>query len=395
MTDVLLGLSAAVVKCACQVWLKDSSPAEGASESLIDIIAAKVSGNLERRRTHRFFEDLEVPIARKLNALRETEYSDVQDNEWAAAVIIAGEAFDRAKLTRETLISADLDPLMVEQQIRRALPLGVRDLAAGSTALCNRIISEGSAYIIQIADSLPHFQAGAFAEILSRTTQLLTLIEGLLDGLPKHDGVAEKSERFTTAYRRHVAIKLDRLEIFGLDFPTRRYPLSVAYISLRARGVQPEALDEQVESVLAGSPHTLVIGSAGSGKTTLLQWLAVHTAKADLSGPLADWNGMFPFLIRLRNYVNNRLPQPEQFIEGVSSHLAAEMPDGFVHELMRSGRALILVDGVDELPEEQRIKANEWLADLVTSFPNARYVVNFTALCCRPALARNRNLRGR
>lgn len=34
-----------------------------------------------------------------------------------------------------------------------------------------------------------------------------------------------------------------------------------------------------------------------------------------------------------------------------------------------------MVDGVDELPEEQRRPARDWLAGLVDAFPNARYVV--------------------
>jgi hypothetical protein len=375
MSDLLLGLSAAVVKCACQAWLKDSDFAKEASTSVVDLIAAKVSGDLDRRRARRFFEDLEIPISRKLSVLRETEYSDVPDNEWSAAVLIAGETFDRAQLSADILISADLDPLFLERQIRRGSPSATRDLTAGGTALYDRIISEGCSYIIQIADNLPRIQVGAFAELLSRTTQLLTLISGLLDDLPRHEGVAEKSQRFATGYRRHIAIKLDRLEIFGVDFPSRKYPLTVAYISLQARGGQPETGDLRIESVLANNPRSLLVGPAGSGKTTLLQWLAVRAAKADFSGELKGWNDAFPFLIRLRNYVNRDLPRPQDFVEGISPHLAGEMPDGFVHELMRSGRALILVDGIDELPEDRRIKVTEWLNDLVTSFPNARYVV--------------------
>ena len=375
MSDVILGLCAAIVKCACRVWLKDSEFAKTASTSVVDVITTKVSEDLDRRRARRFFEDIEIPISRRLMALRDTEYSDVPDNEWFAAVSAAGETFERARLSPEILISADLNPLFLERQVRKGFPSATRDLASSSTALYDRIVSEGCAYVIQIADALPHFEVGVFSELLGRTTQLLTQINDLLERLPQPEGDTDVTQRFATAYRRHIAIKLDKLEILGVDFPSRRYPLSVAYISLQARGSRPGVLDQRIESVLANSPRTLLLGPAGSGKTTLMQWLAVRCANADLPGPLVEWNGIFPFLIRLRNYVNRSLPRPENFIEGVSSQLVGEMPTGFVHGLMRSGRALILADGVDELPEAQRIMAHEWLNDLMMSFPGARYVV--------------------
>ena len=287
----LLTLCAAVVKCACQVWFKDSAFATGASTSVVDVIAAKVSEDLDQRNARRFFEDLELPIARKLSVLRETEYSDVPDNEWAAAVAVAGQTFDRANLTREVLLNADLNPLFLERQVRKSIPSSGRDLSASGTALCDRIISEGCAYVIQISDNLPHFQAGAFAELLTRTTQLLSLVDELLEGLPQHKGVAEQGQRFTTAYWRHIAIKLDQLEIFGVDFPIRRYPLSVAYISLQARGHEAGAREEQIETVLASSPYLLIVGPAGSGKTTLLQWLAVSPSSPAPDHPAAARSG--------------------------------------------------------------------------------------------------------
>jgi hypothetical protein len=69
------------------------------------------------------------------------------------------------------------------------------------------------------------------------------------------------------------------------------------------------------------------------------------------------------------------LPAPENFVSEVGRHIAADMPRGWVHRLLREGRALILIDGVDELPESQRRPARDWLAALVDAFPDARYVV--------------------
>jgi hypothetical protein len=58
------------------------------------------------------------------------------------------------------------------------------------------------------------------------------------------------------------------------------------------------------------------------------------------------------------------------------------MPSGWVHRTLRSGRALVLVDGVDEVPESDRGEARRWLEDLAATFPDAIYVVT-----SRPAAA--------
>lgn len=129
------------------------------------------------------------------------------------------------------------------------------------------------------------------------------------------------------------------------------------------------------ESVLSRTRRALVIGQAGSGKTTLLQWLAVRSALGDFGGSLTGWNDTVPFFIPLRRYVNRALPAPEELPLAVGRNLAHEMPNGWVHGLLRDGRALVLLDGVDEMPEAQREQVRSWLSDLIGNFGHARYVV--------------------
>ncbi|MFJ7586373.1 NACHT domain-containing protein [Streptomyces sp. NPDC097617] len=68
-----------------------------------------------------------------------------------------------------------------------------------------------------------------------------------------------------------------------------------------------------------------------------------------------------------------RLPLPEEFLRASGVPLSA--PAGWVEDLMLSGRALVLVDGVDEVPQRLRTRTQTWLRSLVSAFPKARYVV--------------------
>lgn len=61
---------------------------------------------------------------------------------------------------------------------------------------------------------------------------------------------------------------------------------------------------------------------------------------------------------------------------GLPSHLATSSTvSSRSGEQLRSGRALVLIDGVDELTEVRREETRRWLRELVATFPAARYVV--------------------
>ena len=156
---------------------------------------------------------------------------------------------------------------------------------------------------------------------------------------------------------------------------------AVAYVSLSTldwddKVRAPHSTGVRVERALASQTKVLVVGDAGSGKTTILKWLAVTAARGDFEDPLTEWNDCVPFLVSLRRYPDGNLPEPGRFIDEVARNLGADMPKGWVNELMRSGRALVLVDGIDELrPGRPRLAARDWLSELTGDFPEARYVV--------------------
>lgn len=398
MADLLLGLGAAVVKAACKVWLKDSAFAAGASIEIVDVIRQKISGELNQRNVRRVFEDLEVPVAAKLKVLRQHEFAAMPDSEWTAAVLAVGDTLSQARFTNADIFAGDLDPLYLRRHILAGTRGATRDLSAAGTALYHRLLTECCAYVVELTSTLPGFTAGAFAEILRRDSLIVRQFAEVLDRMPDPEavraGAAQAEADFAAAYRRQVVNRLDRLELFGVTVSesVRGYPLSTAYISLAVssdtlrgdagfarpddrRADQVGTGTLRIDDALANTYKLFLRGEAGSGKTTLLQWLAVRAARRDFPERLAAWNDTMPFLIRLRRYVGKDLPSPEGFLSEIGRHIAADMPEGWVHRLLRDGRALILVDGVDELPESQRRPARDWLAELVETFPEARYVV--------------------
>ena len=375
MADILLGLGAAVVKAACKVWLKDHDFAADASASVLDLVNAKVAGARERRHVQRFFEDIEETVADRIDTTLSTEFR-LPENERHAAVLAVADAFDRARLLQEDIFAADLDPLFLERDIRAGRPDATRDLSPRAAALYDRLLAECCAYVIEVARDLPAFHAGAFTQMLQRQTQILAGIRELLHRVPSIDDTTPDAA-FTARYRYQVANMLDRLELFGVTASdtVRRYPLSLAYVRLNAVSHEPHTGPMPIDDVLAERPRLFLRGDAGSGKTTLLQWLAVRSARGDLPGRLARANDPVPFFLPLRRWVGRALPAPEEFLSQVGRHIADEMPAGWVRRRLTDGRAVVLVDGIDELPEAERPAARDWLGALTAAYPETRYVV--------------------
>jgi NACHT N-terminal Helical domain 1/NACHT domain len=386
-----ISLGAVVVKSASKIWIGDSEFASGVTSTLVDALAGRVNSVFDQRRISRFFDDCADVVAKRLAALMEAEFRAVPANERGAALLAVRDTFERTALTDAALFRADLDARLVERQLLPAATLVLSQvwLSQDGEEVFRLVLRESCAYLVEVVTTLPKFQAGALTELLRRETSILSTLTEVLNRLPERRGMDD----FAADYGRVVANKLDRMELMGVTLAdaNRRYPLSVSYIDLSVtrRGQGPKLVRDSMiatarpgptiaraESALADVQRALIIGTAGSGKTTLLRWLAVRSARRDFSGPLAALNGTVPFFIPLRRYVGGELPGPQDFPLYVGAHIAHEMPRGWVHQLLRSGQALVLVDGVDEVPADERGQVRAWLTDLQEAFLAARFVVS-------------------
>ena len=398
MPDATLALGAAVIKTFLRIWLKDNSAAEQTGLTLTDLISTKLTDMREQRKVKRLFENLEEKVADQVLKSMEHEYRDVPSNEKEAAIYAATLAFNDTRLSMADILAGDFDSLYLERMVRHSSAVATRDLGAGAIQLYDRIIAQCCSYVVEVSNVLPGFEVGVFSVILSRETELLNRITELLNRVVALSG-GDENDRFENAYRQIVAKKLDHLELFGVTISDaiRTYPLSTAYISLTVNsekianrqpkeqklflgelGSDLHALDKQnlsIEEALTSTRRLFLRGEAGAGKTTLLQWVAVRASLRDFEQPLTDWNNLIPFLVRLRMYAGRELPSPEKFLSDIGRHIAEEMPSGWVQEKLRNGQAVVLVDGIDELPEAERPIARTWLRDLLDSFPDSRFIV--------------------
>lgn len=237
----------------------------------------------------------------------------------------------------------------------------------------------------------------------------------MLERLPDRSLFAPEGTDRDLAFRRRylelVSGTLDEVELFRRgDRGVGRARLSVAYVSLRTTGargpvgeggrrrgrelswVRPEMRDWEewggetaglrAEAALSGAQLVLLRGEAGSGKTTLLRWLAVTAARGAFTGELADWNGLTPVLVKLREFSGEAPPGLDGILDSVAGPITGVMPKAWVEREFAGGSVLLLVDGVDELLDGERRGVREWLRKLLVAYPDVRVVVT-----SRPAAA--------
>ncbi|ROP41932.1 NACHT domain-containing protein [Saccharothrix texasensis] len=368
----LIALGTVAVRTATKLWLGDHKIAAEVGGAAVDHLSGQLTRERDRRKFARLLDNFADAVVDRIEPIIDAEFRALPEHERLAAIDAVRDTFDEVDLDDDDLFAADLDAGHLDRAIRRRVPARSALLSADGTALHDLLLRECCGYVIEISRGLPAFSANALTELLRRDREMLDGIREVLARLPQRD----RTDGFDYDYRQLVARKLDHVEMFGVTLAdaSRRYPLSVAYISVMASADELSPI-HRVEELLAGARRVFIRGEAGLGKTTLLQWVAVRSALSDFPDRLADWNGTVPFFIPLRRYAGRDLPAPERFLDEVGKYVAGEMPHGWMQRKLRDGSALLLVDGVDELAAGRRDEARTWLRDLVGAFPLARVIV--------------------
>ncbi|MFG3528073.1 NACHT domain-containing protein [Streptomyces sp. NPDC047917] len=225
------------------------------------------------------------------------------------------------------------------------------------------------------------------------------------------NGITEQEiadAEFEHRYAQVMRAEHGKIRIFGLDLSrsnNRGLDLETAYLSLEAvsSGSDYDRTGEhdhdadlmlssaKVEMSFRGKHRILLRGQAGSGKSTLMQWLAIKSASGGLSGELSVLNNRVPFILRLRAMyrLDNLHPSPSQFLGVGNILIASDQPNGWADRVLRDGRALLLVDGMDEIPDEKRDEAREWLGWILEHYPNVWVLVTVRPSAVPPAWLRD------
>ncbi|MFJ9247102.1 NACHT domain-containing protein [Streptomyces sp. NPDC101776] len=402
-----LRLGTTVANTAVQTWLGGKRREQERQLPMEDLVRLRVPGLRQQRSVQRQFEGMADAVAERLEPFLAQKFRGLDESSREAALNGVCDTLAHADLSDESILAADAQPAELIRRITRSVsaPVG---LSEPETQLYELLFSECCEYYVSIVRTLPVFEERTLAELLARTSSLSDGVARVLERLPDRslfapDG-SDRDHEFRRWYMELVSNNLDEVELFRRtsDRAAAQVRLSVAYVSLRATGddgtrrrtartaralpLRPdlsgweefgaESSGMRVESALGGASRVLLRGEAGSGKTTLLRWLAITAARGAFTAELADWNGLTPVFVKLREYSGRSLPKkPEELLDGVAGNITGIMPRGWVERQLRDNKVLLLVDGMDELLGSERRLVRDWLRKLLWAYGGIRVVV--------------------
>ncbi|MEU5220173.1 NACHT domain-containing protein [Streptomyces sp. NPDC020807] len=270
--------------------------------------------------------------------------------------------------------------------LRAAAP--APDGLSTDSVLCLETLTEWAClHILEFFTQRSTFVARSLVEQTRGQSELIAKADEIIRRTPRTDG---RDVEFERRYLAHLTKKHGRLTIYGIDLRDSpdRWPLDVAYLSLEATGAgpvarpgDPDRLQDREQAVtradlaLAQHDRILLRGPAGAGKTTLVQWLTTSAAAEEPADAMDYLQGRIPFVLPLRALTRHgeRLPSPDDFLASAGCPLTP--PEGWADRVLAAGRGLVLVDGIDEIPETERGRAREWLRGLLDTYEGNRWLV--------------------
>ena len=122
-----------------------------------------------------------------------------------------------------------------------------------------------------------------------------------------------------------------------------------------------------------------------------MEWLQLAVASGEEEFVLAGEQAI-PLLLRVRQLDMTNLPRGAALVgrATASNERATLMPHGWIDRMMKAGRVLFLLDGLDETePELRDQRLIPWLSELIRDFPECHYLVSSRLVGYPPGLLRS------
>ncbi|MFG2344077.1 NACHT domain-containing protein [Streptomyces phaeochromogenes] len=369
--------SSAVAPLVKKLFVKDQ-PGAGLVSSPVRISALVSFGREKRSITPKDVEKVAAELVRRALKTAGPGEQPVTAEEATAVTHALGHSLaSLGTLTIEDYEAVDLGPEEFARTLRSHAAVISYGLSGDGELFYEQLLHTAALHILNFFTQRSTYIARQQTAQSRQLARLVRAVDVLLGRLPSQSA---EDAGFEARYAEHITGRYGTLTIYGLDTGTSEWSLDTAYLSLEAtreRDGQDGGLQIPAEQVLAQHDQVLLRGVAGSGKTTLVQWLAVTTASRTYDHGLTHLIGRVPFVLPMRRIVRPgaEFPIPGDFLKAVGCPVAGEQPAGWAERVLRAGRGVLLVDGIDEIAGDRRDAARRWLRELTRTFPGNLWLV--------------------
>ncbi|MGW2285956.1 NACHT domain-containing protein [Streptomyces phaeochromogenes] len=369
--------SSAVAPLVKKLFVKDQ-PGAGLVSRPVRISALVSFGREKRSVTPKDVEKVAAELVRRALKTAGPGEQPVTAEEATAVTHALGHSLaSLGTLTIEDYEAVDLGPEEFARTLRSHAAVISYGLSGDGELFYEQLLHTAALHILNFFTQRSTYIARQQTAQSRQLARLVRAVDVLLGRLPSQSA---EDAGFEARYAEHITGRYGTLTIYGLDTGTSEWSLDTAYLSLEAtreRDGQDGGLQIPAEQVLAQHDQVLLRGVAGSGKTTLVQWLAVTTASRTYDHGLTHLIGRVPFVLPMRRIVRpgTEFPIPGDFLKAVGCPVAGEQPAGWAERVLRAGRGVLLVDGIDEIAGDRRDAARRWMRELTRTFPGNLWLV--------------------
>ena len=219
---------------------------------------------------------------------------------------------------------------------------------------------------------------------------------GEVFGQAAADWIRDRKAPFKLRYREHLRELVRHIDIkgFAQDIPYALELLDVfVELSLDAQSLRnisanpirplPEELKQGRHAIwdylAAPNQRLAVIGPPGSGKTTLVKHLilAACSSKRWTKHPAAM---VLPILLEIRKHAKSIDEKPEYSLEDAARNqlgsFGVKAPAKWFERHLEKGACLVLIDGLDEVADEElRSAVVAWVDQQISTYPMNRFLI--------------------
>ncbi|ALB47806.1 NACHT domain-containing protein [Clostridium beijerinckii] len=371
----------------------------------LDEIKGKIKNLLDKRNVMRTISECCEAPAQVLESYFRNEKVDELSVEMIMEFI--RESINSIGIDSKILASTSLNPEKLCDEIISQYPIPKRIIEENLEFPCRMALRICTDTLCSIGPRFSEWEREAWRRNFSEFDKLQKKQDEILKLLGT-SGEGSSDQRFENTYKSHILRKMTTIDASTLRVSSKLFlDLTKVFvepdvINMSIKNENKECIEigcESLKSIEEARKQILdweesdynkrvkaeefiskelrcaIVGLPGSGKTTLLQHLILASASG---GIVFEGNkSVIPILVKVRQLDFDNLPGVDELLQVVEGNrvFAGAWP-GFLSRQFQEGRALLLIDGLDEVIPEKKENFLEWISAIVQAYPKVRYVVS-------------------